>query len=217
MASYFNLTLDTTAPSGGSISLPARSSSPNVTATLNATGATYMKLWGDICATAGGTAITEANASWVAYAASKAIILTSTDATKTVYVKFKDEVGNESSSYSASIILDTTVPVVTIVGPDVSKISKVNGFNVCAFSFSASEPIVEWSVRVVPSTSSLHTAGVEIPTTGGSTNTHGTTEKAKDAAVECTIYGADLETASSGDGVKIVKVFAKDKTGNWSI
>ena len=97
-----------------------------------------------------------------------------------------------------------------------SKISKVSGFNVCAFSFSANETINEWSVRVVPSTSSLHTAGTEIPTTGGSTNMSGNTQKSADTAVECTIYGADLETASTGDGVKIVKVFVKDLTGNWS-
>lgn len=217
MASYFNLTLDTTAPSGGSISLPARASAVNVTATLSATGAIYMMLWGDICATAGGAAITEANASWVAYAESKSVILTATDGTKTVYVKFKDDVGNESSAVSASIVLDTTVPVVTIVGPDVSKISKVAGFNSCAFSFSCDEAFVEWTVRVVPATSSLHDAGTEIPTTGGSTNMHGTTATAASAAVECTIKGADLETASSGDGAKIIKVFVKDSTENWSI
>lgn len=217
MASYFNLILDTTAPTGGSISLPARTSSVNVTATLSATNATYMKLWGDICAQAGGSAITESSASWVSYDTSKAIILTATDATKTVYAKFKDDVGNESASVSASIILDSTVPVVTIVGPDVSKISKVTGFNVSAFSFSANETFVEWSVRVVPSSSSLHSAGTEIPTTGGSTNMHGTTQKTAETAVECTIYGADLEAASSGDGTKIVKVFVKDTTGNWSV
>lgn len=216
MASYFNLTLDTTAPSGGSISLPERVSSVNVTATLSATGANYVKLWGDICATAGGTAITEANASWVAYEASKAIILTAANGTKTVYAKFKDDVGNESSSVSASVIFDSSLPIVTIVGPDVSMISKVSGYNVCAFSFSANETINEWSVRVVPSTNSLHTAGTQIPTTGGSTNMSGTTQKAAAAAVECTIYGADLETASSGDGAKIIKVFVKDLTGNWS-
>lgn len=217
MASYFNLTLDTTAPSGGSLSLPARASSVNVTATISATGANYMKIWGDICATAGGAAITEANASWVSYAASASLILTSTDATKTVYVKFKDDVGNESSAVSASIVLDTTVPVVTIVGPDVSKISKVSGYNVSTFSFSADEAIAEWTVRVVPATDSLHTAGTEIPTTGGSTNMHGTTETAASTAINCTIYGADLETASTGDGAKIIKVFVKDTTGNWSI
>lgn len=216
MASFFNLTLDTTAPSGGSISLPVRTNSVNVTATLAATGAVQMKLWGDIAASAGGSAITEANASWVSYAESAAIILTAGDATKTVYVKFRDDVGNESTSYSASIILDSAGATVTIVGPDVSRISKIAGHNVCAFSFSADETFVEWSVRVVPSTSSSHTAGTEIPSTGGSTNMHGTTQTAASTAVNCTIYGADLETASTGDGAKIIKVFVKDSTGNWS-
>lgn len=217
MAAYFNLTLDTTAPSGGSISLPARTGSANVTATLSATGASYMKLWGDICATAGGTAITEANASWIAYSASASIILTSANGTKTVYVRFMDDVGNESTSYSATTIYDSSVPTVTIVGPDVAKISKVSGYNVSEFSFSADEAFDEWTVRVVPSTSSTHTAGTQIPTTGGSTNMSGTTQTAASTAITCTIYGADLETASAGDGVKIVKVFVKDLTGNWSI
>jgi len=217
MASYFQLILDTTAPTGTSISLPQRTSSVNITASLAATGATYMKLWGDICATAGGAAIAESDASWVAFSATAAIILTATDGTKTVYAKFKDDVGNESASVNASTILDSAVPIVTIVGPDVSTISKVAGYNVSAFSFSANETFVEWTVRVVPSADSLHTAGTEIPTTGGSTNMHGTTETAASTAVNCTIYGADLETASSGDGAKIVKVFVKDLTGNWSI
>ena len=216
MAAYFNLVLDTTAPSGGSITLDARTNVVNITAAISATGASYMKLWGDICATAGGPAIDETDASWIAYAATANIILTAQDGTKTVYVRFKDDVGNESAATSASTILDTTGPVVTIVGPDVSKISKVAGFNVSAFSFSCTEDFNEWTVRVVPSTSSTHTAGTEIPTTGGSTNMHGTTPTAASTAVNCSIYGADLETASSGDGAKIIKVFVKDVTGNWS-
>ena len=217
MAAYFQLILDTTAPTGGSISLPASTNTVNITATLSASGASYMKLYGDICATAGGAAIAEADASWVAYDTSASIILTSTDGTKTVYVKFKDDVGNESAAVSASTVLDTSAPVVTIVGPDVSTISKVSGYNVSAFSFSANEAFVEWTVRVVPSADSAHTAGTEIPTTGGSTNMHGTTATAASTAVNCTIYGADLETASSGDGAKIVKVFVKDANGNWSV
>lgn len=148
MASYFTLTLDTTAPSGGSISVPARSNTLSVTATLSATGATYMKLY--------------------------------------------------------------------IVGPDLATISKVSGYNVSSFSFSANEAFNEWSVRVVPSTSSTHDAGTEIPSTNGSTNMHGTTSTAASTAVNCTINGADLETASSGDGAKIIKVFVKDLAGNWS-
>lgn len=217
MAAYFNLTLDTTAPSGGSISLPARSGSVNITATLSATGASYMKLWGDICATPGGAAITEADASWVAYAGTASIILTAANGTKTVYVKFMDDVGNVSAAASATTIYDSSVPTVTIVGPDVAKISKVSGYNVSTFSFSADEGFDEWTVRVVPATDSIHTAGTQIPTTGGSTNMSGTTPTAASTAVNCTIYGADLESASAGDGVKIVKVFVKDLTGNWSV
>jgi hypothetical protein len=176
-----------------------------------------MKLWGDICATAGGAAIAEADASWIAYAGTASIILTSTNGTKTVYIKFMDDVGNVSSAVSASTVYDSTVPTVTIVGPDVAKISKVSGYNVSTFSFSADEAFDEWTVRVVPDASSIHTAGTQIPTTGGSTNMSGSTQTAASTAVNCTIYGADLETASAGDGVKIVKVFVKDLTGNWSV
>ena len=217
MASYFQLILDTTAPSNGSISLPNYASSVNVTATISATDATYMKLYGDICASAGGSAIAENDASWVAYNTSASIILTSGDTTKTVYIKFKDDVGNVSSAASASVVLDTSAPTVTIVGPDVSTISKVTGYNVSAFSFSADEAFVEWTVRVVPSSDSLHDAGTEIPTTGGSTNMSGNTSTAASTAVSCSIYGADLETASSGDGAKIIKVFVTKVSGNWSV
>jgi len=217
MASYFQLTLDTTAPSSTSISLPERSNTVNITATLGATGATYMKLYGDICATAGGAAIAEADASWVSYATSLAIILTATNGTKTINAKFMDDVGNVSAAVSATVILDTVAPVVTIVGPDVSKISKVSGYNVSSFSFSANETIKAWKVKVVPSADSIDTAGTQIPATGGSTNMSGSTQTAASTAINCTIYGADLESASSGDGAKIVKVFVQDLNDNWSI
>lgn len=217
MASFFQLILDTTAPTGTSISLPQRSSTVNINASLSATDATYMKFWGDICTSPGGSAITETDASWIPYAAVASLILTASDGTKTVYARFKDAVGNESVAVNASTILDSEVPIVTIVGPDVSTISKVVGYNVSAFSFSANDTFDEWTVRVVPSAASLHTAGTEIPTTGGSTNMHGSTETPASTVINCTVYGADLEAASSGDGAKIVKVFVKDKAGNWSI
>jgi hypothetical protein len=35
--------------------------------------------------------------------------------------------------------------------------------------------------------------------------------------VNCKIYGADLATASAGDGDKIIKVFVQDVAGNWSV
>lgn len=218
MAAYFTLTLDTTAPSSGSISLPSYANTVSVTATLSATGATYMKIYGDIAASSGSsTAISESDASWVAYAASASLYLTTGDGTKTVYAKFKDDVGNVSSAVSDTCVLDTSAPTVTIVGPDVATISKVSGYNVSQFSFSADDAFVEWTVRVVPSTSSDHTAGTEIPSTGGSTNMHGSTTTAASTAVSCKIYGADLETAAGSDGAHVIKVFVKDTNGNWSI
>jgi hypothetical protein len=44
------------------------------------------------------------------YATTKAWTLTTSDATKTVYVKFKDTPGNWSTAYSKSILLDTATP-----------------------------------------------------------------------------------------------------------
>lgn len=47
------------------------------------------------------------------YVKAKTWILSSGDGNKTVYAKFKDAVGNWSEQVSASIILDTTAPIIT--------------------------------------------------------------------------------------------------------
>ena len=108
--------------------------------------------------------------------------------------------------------------MVTITGPDKTRISKVTGFDTCAFSFVSDVDFEEYTVRVVPSTSSLHDAGTQIQTTGGSTNTSGSKGGYKKAtAINVTIKGADLATASSGDGTKIIKVFVKNAAGTWSV
>lgn len=215
MASFFTLTLDTTAPSGGSISIINVTGSRNINATLAATGASQMKIYGDVGE--GSTTTAESAASWETYATSKAIQLTSGDGTKTVKVKFRDSVGNESTEYSATTTLDTDVPVPTITGPDKSTISKVGGYNVAAFSFSVDSEFAAYEVRVVPANGSAHTAGTVIGTKNGSTNMSGSGTFAANTAVNCTINAADLEAASSGDGAKIIKVFVKDAAGNWSV
>lgn len=57
-----------------------------------------------------------------------------------------------------------------------------------------------------------------IPTTSGSTNTSGSEGGYEaDTNIQVTINGTDLETASSGDGVKIVKVFVRNAAGTWSV
>ena len=60
-----------------------------------------------------------------------------------------------------------------------------------------------------------------IPVAGGSINTSGTADEgnefAADTAINVTINGTDLESASGGDGTKIVKVFVKDERDIWSV
>ncbi|MCX7004207.1 MAG: hypothetical protein NTV22_13180 [bacterium] len=53
---------------------------------------------------------------WESYATSKAWTLAAGDGIRTVYVKFRDALLNESAAVSDSIILDTTPPSGASVG-----------------------------------------------------------------------------------------------------
>lgn len=218
MASYFNLTLDTLAPAGLAVQLNGDdiyTTTPSVELTLTLTDSPttgyQMKIWGVEGVT------DEGSASWETYAASKSVTLPSGDGLKTVYVKVRDAVGNESSAASDSITLNTAVPTVTVTGPDKSTISKVVGFDMAVINFMSDIAFEEYKVCVVPATSSTQESGTQIPTTNGSVNTGGSAGGYEaDTNIEVKINGSDLEAASSGDGVKIVKVFVKNAAGTWS-
>jgi hypothetical protein len=102
-----------------------------------------------------------------------------------------------------------------LVAPSPTKISKVATFDTSTFQFQADSAIQAWKVKVVPATGSVENAGTTIPTTAGSSNTTGGALAATTNQT-VTIKGADLETASAGDGAKIVKVFVQDAAGLWS-
>ena len=221
MASYFNLTLDTLAPSGLAVHLNGDdiyTTTATVQMTLDLTDAVttgyQMKIWG-----VEGVE-DEGSATWETYAASKSITLPAGDGLKTVHVKVRDSVGNETAAATDSITLDTAVPTVTVTGPDNSTISEVEGFDKAIINFMSDIAFVEYKVCVVPATSSTQDAGTLIPTTAGSINTSGTSDDEPYEAetnIQVTIDGTDLKTASSGDGVKIVKVFVKNAAGTWSV
>ena len=218
MASYFNLTLDTLAPQGLTIKLNNGSqytTSKAVQLAINVTDESadgyQMKVWGI------DGIVKESDAVWETLANVKDITLPTGDGLKTVYVKVRDDVYNETTVASTSITLDTSVPAVTIIGPDVSKISKTSPKDVATFSFTSNTAFTEYKIKVVPSNSSLHDAGVQIGTTNGSTNMSATGTFKASTAISCKIYGKDLEIASSGDGEKIIKVFVKNAHGTWSV
>lgn len=227
MTTTFTLTLDTTAPDAA-IELAAGAAfvgSQSITAVVSsaAADAWQMKLWGDVDTTFDANVQgTEGASAWISFShAAKALKLSAGDGVKTVFVKVRDDVGNESAPAGDSTTLDTTAPVIDItVAFAPTKISKVHNaptdiFDTSSGTFQSDSDLQAWEVRVVPSTGSDHTAGTLIPTAGGSTNTSGGALTAGAAKV-VTIRGADLEAASAGDGDKIVKIFGQDLSGAWS-
>lgn len=228
MTASFNLTLDTTGPAGVVASINAGATYAtdddvvvDITTTDPDTTGYQVKIWGDVDAAADpNIQATEGASSWITLANPHAVKLSSGDGVKTLTVRLRDDVWNQSSTASDSITLDTTVPVVNVTaGPTPTKISKIASKDVSTFDFSPTGDVAAYKVKVVPSTGSLHSAGTQIPTTAGSTNMSGGAVLSG-ATVTSTINGADLETASGGpgsDGSKIVKVFVQDAAGNWSL
>lgn len=126
MAAFFNLTLDTLAPQGVTLKINAGAiytAKKAVTLAIGCSDASTagysMKIWGSIVGAA-----TEADAKWENFSNTKAVTLTDGDGLKTVYIKVRDNVWNEAEPVSATITLNTAIPVITIVGPDVSIIPK---------------------------------------------------------------------------------------------
>lgn len=230
MASYFNITLDTTAPGGASIVLESGASYTG-TQTINARLATsdgtttgyQIKIWGDVDTSYDSNVqASEGASSWVTVGGSfpydQTIKLSTGDGSKTVYAKIRDDVWNETSQLSDTITLDTVAPVVTIVsGPDATKVSKVSGKRTVNFGWQSDIVFDEYKVKVVPASNSIHTAGTTLLTTNGSSNVSGTAGSyPATTTINTAIDGRDLEVADTGDGTKIIKVFVKSPTGNWS-
>lgn len=227
MPNNFLLELDTTAPAGVSLTL-AGGATATGTQTVTAAIATsdgvttgyQMKLWGTVDGAFDvDVQATEATSNWISYSASKSIKLATGDGVKTLNLKIRDDVWNESAQVSDTITLDTSAPVPNVItGPSPAKISKVAGKRVSTFGWQTDQDFVDYKVKVVTSATDPDTAGTTIGTTNGSTNvaaTGGTFLAA--TTITTTIDGADLEAASAGDGQKRIKVFVKDATGNWSL
>lgn len=226
-ASYVTVTLDTTGPGSPSISISggaAYATSQTVTVTIGTadsdTTGYQMKVYGDVdTSNDSNVQATKAASTWISYATSKSIKLSSGDGSKTVYVTIRDDVWNESSEASDAITLDTTLPTVTVQGgsPDVSRVSKISGKRTVNITWQSNQQYDEYKVKVVPSTGSNESAGTTIGTTNGSSNVAGSTaDQPASTNVTTTIDGRDLEAASAGDGDKIIKIFVKDDAGNWS-
>lgn len=228
MASYVEVILDTAGPGGVTVSLDSGAvytTDVDVVAAIDTTDSDdtgyQVKIYGDVDDSHAPSEYRalEANAPWVSIAATKNVRLSSGDGSKTVRIKIRDTVQNVSSEATDAITLDTTLPTVTVQsGPDVPRISKVTGKDKMQFTWQSNQQYDEYKVKVVPATNSIHTAGTQVPTTQGSSNVGGTAGNYPATTnVTTEVDGEDVETASAGDGNKIVKVFVMDDAGNWSV
>jgi hypothetical protein len=229
VAAHTTIILDTTAPAGVTLSIDAGAAYSIDQIVDLAIGTSdgdttgyQMKVYGDVSDSADQARYraAEGDAPWVSFAtAMNSVQLSSGDGSKTVRVKIRDSVWNVSSEATDTITVDTSAPVPNItIDVDQPRISKVSGKRESRFSWQADVPFEEYKVKVVPATNSLHTAGTQIPSTNGSSNVSGSAGGYPATTnIQTMVDGRDLETASAGDGSKIVKVFVRDAAGNWSV
>ncbi len=227
MATNFTLTLDTTAPGSPQIIIDSGAAyaatqtvSAGITTADGSTVGYQMKIWGNVDpANDASVQATEGASAWITFAATKSVKLSSGDGVKTLNLKIRDDVWNESGAVTDTITLDTSSPVPNVtVAASPTKISKVSSKDTSTFTWVSDEAFVDYKIKVVSNASDAHTAGTTIATTNGSTNMSATGGSFPAATgIVSTIKGQDLETASAGDGTKIIKVFVKDAGGSWSV
>jgi len=195
---------DTAAPSNVSVMISggaASTSSPTVelsiaaTDNVGVTGYYISETSTTPSATAPGwTSVTSA----ISYSANVSFILSSGDGTKTIYVWFKDDVGNVSAPGTASITLDTTAP---------SNVSvMINGG-----AASTASTTVELSIAAIDN------AGVTGYYISETSTTPSATASGWTSVTSTISYSANVSfILSSGDGTKTIYVWFKDDVGNVS-
>jgi hypothetical protein len=140
-------------------------------------------------------------ANWESFTSSKTWTLTQGDGEKTVYAKFRDVVGNETSPVSDSIILDTTSPAGLIIINNGDEYT--NQLSVTLTLSASFKPIVQRGpAKVIGRLSSEEMLISNRPDFSGAI---------------WQAYASPIEwTLDAGDGVKTVYAKFRDKAGNES-
>jgi len=188
--------LDTAAPTGASVTINGGdyTNSTSVTLTLVATGATEMCISNTVTCTA-----------WIAYTTSKAWTLSSGAGLKTVYAKFRDDLGNTSAQVNDTITFDNTAPTngtATAANDIASVVLRWSGFADTGGSGIASYKIV-YSTTSAPANCS----GTDINNGKMATFTHtglvnGTTYYYRVCAVD---YAGKISTGATASAMAVAE------------
>lgn len=217
MPANFNLVLDTTGPGGVTIAIDAGnpwSVDFDVIANIGTsdpdTTGYQMKVWGDID---GGPA-TEGAAAWETFNAALPVTVTAGDGLKTLNVRLRDDVWNESTVATDDITVDATAPTVAVTS-DVTRVSKIAGKRTATLTITPDSDIQAWKVKRVPNGAATHTQGTTIGVTNGSDNMTGGAS-GSGVIITAHIDGRDLEVVGA-EGDNEIKAFVQDLAGNWSV
>lgn len=106
---------------------------------------------------------------------------------------------------TTQILPDTRAPVTIFVTETRTRVSLQTGFTDTDVSWSVDEACQAWQIREVPNAGSTVAEGTLL-NSGGAV--------AADVQQVTTVAGSSL---SVGDGSKLLKIFAQDLSGNWSV
>lgn len=236
---FFYLTLDTSSPQGISLiingGIETVYETQNISYIINCsdtdTTGYQMKMWGT------KDCPTEEKASWVEYNPTGSFNIDDNSGQKTIYVKIRDDVHNESQVVFDSVNYYKDLPIVKEFKVSPVKISFMEGKNISEGSFQFNEAIKAVKIKIVDSVEATHESGKSISTTNGSSlwrNVNKTSPQtpfnygkleaenlniAQTDSIGFKIAAKDINVAdNNGDGVRIIKVFVQSKTsGLWSV
>lgn len=234
MPNYTYITLDTKAPenvgiiANGGADTTVKNIPVSISCSDDDKTGYEMKIWGT------QEALNEEDALWEPFLETKTVTLTNGDGVKTIYLKVRDDVYNESSEASCTVTLFTKVPSISI-SASLSKVSKMPGKDTTVISCVPDDDISAFKIVAVNNVNASYDEkeNISIGTRGGSGFTtddypslaNGESLEYQGAQTICTkgnsiiftLKSEDLEEASSGDGVKLLKVFVKSAhSGKWS-
>jgi photosystem II stability/assembly factor-like uncharacterized protein len=191
------LTVDNDPPSSISISLDKQgiTNLKNLTVNISATDAKEIYIDGDISTV---YEVDNGLRKWIAFRNVLKIKVTDADGTKVVKVKFRDDMGNESTESTASVILDSTPPKGTIL---INNGDEITGSQIVTLKLSATNvnDVVSYQLS-----------------NDGNTWSEPSAYPKDSQAFEVTNWDLKQYGGTNNDGLKIVYVRYKDVSGNWS-
>lgn len=234
MADYSDAPLDTQGPQDVSVVLndgayvtTEKTVRYTVTCSDPDTTDYQIKIWGT------ETCTEESDANWQRFVRSGSFTVDDTTGLKTIYFKLRDDVYNESATVSATINYIKERPVIQNLFVTPAKLSFADKKNVASGGFNFSETIDAVKIKIVADVNASHDdpSNISIPTTNGSAMWDDLNTDSYDIrtleheitipsimTVGFYINAKDLAAVAPGDGVKIIKIFARSAmSGLWSV